>query len=538
MATTNGWDTAYVIRMAAVNAAIVTKKTSPTAFTQTDSSTNPATSISGTFGDWQVTGGSGEKLEMSLPIKTCTVTGPGVSADIAGTVARIEVELQLLPQEGATVGTGPNDFKVNPGTVRFIDATYPDPQPDFSVKVPFESLLPAWLLAHVIDFDHVFTTVDLARQLHDQPGHQWLVPTFTRYAVGVDATTNQPTFAVLSMTLNRDASGRVQVVDPQAIPAGADAAFLMSPADVLMQMIRPGIVSVFDGAGVDDFVLRGAGTELSNNKELTFGDFELQNGQTRTTTLEPFALTVEVAGDKLITDFDGVDFNWSLGIDVRMRATAVHTLSLTEAKQFQVTLESVTPTAVVSASEGVLVASIVTMIFLEVVGAAIGTAVGSRFKTVPPDGTAMTPQGASIQAPPQNIDDDDDAGAPGNGNSGAKQAALETANPSNRSFFTGLFARVSPKVWGGLVGVLAGSVVSGIIGGIPSYIEADAEKATSSLPTIDNFLKNAVSTITWPNGVDFKLSTLQLNDTLQLGGSLQPTAPATTPQAPTAAGAA
>ncbi|OPX90106.1 MAG: Macrolide export ATP-binding/permease protein MacB [Pelotomaculum sp. PtaB.Bin104] len=99
-ADTNGWDTVFAIRIKDVNSAIRLQKSSPTDFSQhyVDPETDDDITITGVFGDWQLTtGGDGKNLHMSVPIKTGTMTRNGKPYDMAGDVATIEVNCDFVP---------------------------------------------------------------------------------------------------------------------------------------------------------------------------------------------------------------------------------------------------------------------------------------------------------------------------------------------------------------------------------------------------------------------------------------------------------
>lgn len=540
MPSTNGWDTAFVMHVSFLNDEIRNGHSSPKTFAQDDGA---GTSISGSFGDWYVSGGSGTTVEMKLPITTGSVVvagTPPVSTPLDGIVARIEVQLQFLPQPGATSTQGQNQFRIDPSTVTFLDSSGGGSL-DLDAEVNFQSLIATWLLKNIGDFDQAFATVDLAKILSDAPGHQWLVPTFTRYAVGTDANTGEPTFAVLSLTEARDSgAGRTQVVDERAIPLGADAAFILSPAEVLVQMLRPGLEVLFtdavEGSGtsaIHHLVLAGGGTQLTNNKQLSFGQFQLTGGKNAEATMEPLGFSAQIAGRSLIATFDGVNFDWpnEPGISVRLRTVTTHSLSLDATHHIQVATDTTTPVAEVSSSTTILVLSVVTAIFLDVIAAVIGTAIGSQFKAPADDGAIqMTNRNAQLNPGTQSIDDDDDPGSPGGGTTGGQQAANDLTAGGGAKPLSGFWGRISPKVKGGLLGVFIGSAVSIPIGMITTFIEDADQNNLADLPTIDTFIQNAFATVTWPGNIGFTLTSLALDESLQLGIAVAPVTPSPTPQ--------
>jgi hypothetical protein len=69
-ANTNGWDTVFGIKFDDVNQAIINAGSTPDGF---DYPMDPqGEAIEGTYSDWQVTGGSGQLLHMTLPVPELT----------------------------------------------------------------------------------------------------------------------------------------------------------------------------------------------------------------------------------------------------------------------------------------------------------------------------------------------------------------------------------------------------------------------------------------------------------------------------------
>jgi hypothetical protein len=98
-ANTNGWDTVFGIKFADVNQAIINADSSPPDF---DYPMDPqGEAIEGDYGDWQVTGGSGQLLHMTLPVPELTLTFEGETPVVRRQVSiTIEVQLDQLPAGG------------------------------------------------------------------------------------------------------------------------------------------------------------------------------------------------------------------------------------------------------------------------------------------------------------------------------------------------------------------------------------------------------------------------------------------------------
>jgi hypothetical protein len=98
-ASTYGWDTAFAIRVADVNAAIEKAGTSPTSFAYEEP--DHSCSIKGEFGPWRIgPGGDGKLIHLHIPIPSGELTMSTPTA-ITGATAEVEVLLHFLPHGGA-----------------------------------------------------------------------------------------------------------------------------------------------------------------------------------------------------------------------------------------------------------------------------------------------------------------------------------------------------------------------------------------------------------------------------------------------------
>src|ERR1051325_6895024 len=116
IADTYNWDTAYGITFEKVNAAIVRAKSSPAKFKGVfiDPFSKGKYDIAADLGPWQLSGGSGDLVHMTLPLNNGTITpqAGGSPTQFSGS-ATIEVQLQWLPQPNATADVkGRHDLKI------------------------------------------------------------------------------------------------------------------------------------------------------------------------------------------------------------------------------------------------------------------------------------------------------------------------------------------------------------------------------------------------------------------------------------------
>lgn len=96
-ALTYGWDTVFAIRMPDVNTAIVKAGCSPKSFVQ--QAPDGSCTASGTFGPWQISGGDGVDLHFSIPIETGNLVYKGNTYAMDGAVVTIEVQLDFIPPQ-------------------------------------------------------------------------------------------------------------------------------------------------------------------------------------------------------------------------------------------------------------------------------------------------------------------------------------------------------------------------------------------------------------------------------------------------------
>ena len=294
---TNDWDTVFAIRYTDVNNAIVRAGSSPKEeFNETitdealraiiaDDRFGDSATIRGFFGDWAVApGGSGHLVMMSLPVTTVTLTRPGhddaVRTDVTYTV---RVELKAVKRAGVNGPGGGDlyDFVLSDQGSGDLPAVtveaciYDGWETDGFVHVFLVAAMQSWLNKNISKFSHVFATVNLNAKA-DHGRFDWLMPTETAYAVTDTGTLESGIFGVLCMTKNR-AKPRNQQINPDALPEGQRASFLISRDRFLKEMLAPGLGTMFTGPTKpeadmhwpdDYFVLTDNDTALTNTHSL------------------------------------------------------------------------------------------------------------------------------------------------------------------------------------------------------------------------------------------------------------------------------
>ncbi|MEL6533788.1 MAG: TULIP family P47-like protein [Bacteroidota bacterium] len=313
-ADTYGWDTAFGIRVTDVNASIKRKKTSPKSFegTTKDPNTNHLITVTGDFSDWKITqGGSGKLIHMETPVTGFTAKGKGRNGDeLTFTYGPgrfvIEVELEYVPhtdppKDGSgtfhnlkvkhTADGGQKEVTVM-GGYGFGTSTSDPKTPYSAIQDDVEAAMQNWFNAHLIDFEHVFATVNLNRTA-DKGQFAWLLPTYTSYAYIDHDTLDDSILGILCMTENRSADGLVQEISPNVIPKGSRAGFLIAPHRFVQDMVLPSMPLVYKGVSTDDFALKTdkAGLSLANGP-ITIPDLkDKSNGKSYKAELKNFELS-------------------------------------------------------------------------------------------------------------------------------------------------------------------------------------------------------------------------------------------------------
>lgn len=452
-ADTYDWDTVFAIKFIDANRALRKPGATPTAFSVTDEGATAA----GTFSAWQLSGGSGILLHMSVPIASGTTTYQNASYDMTGAIATIELQLADLPQPPNSNGT---PHQVVPGAdkpVSVTNLTNIPGNPGFIVTAVMSGLLEKWFTDNLSQFTHVFSTINLNEKA-DTAQFQWMKPTALGWAVSQKDTVDDSVFGILSMTDQRTAPNTMQV-SPNAIPVGQVSGFLISQERFFEKLVLPGVHTLFDGSTEADFAVTNDGTTVYNVNTVYMDQVTL-SGRDFKPALAPnhFRLTLEDNEIKMELQKAEVDF--SPGITIMMDYTAFSSIVLsTNAKGEQVLLYQQASDPIID--HNVEVASWVT----------------------------WTEVAASVAAALLTLG----AGA------WAKQA----------------IERLVIRAVAIIVTLLVGELIANMAAIITAVAEGDKDK----IPPIDLMVANATDPITWPDSGDFLITSAGLNESLQFGGN-------------------
>lgn len=117
-ADTLGWDTVNAIRLPQVNAEMLKSDRSPKAF---DITMQPTWTLTGSFGPWYlVRGGSGSIVFLRTPLTSATMTFNGAKLSFTDGWASIAIKLQYLPQPPKPADESWNAVEDRDGTPQYL----------------------------------------------------------------------------------------------------------------------------------------------------------------------------------------------------------------------------------------------------------------------------------------------------------------------------------------------------------------------------------------------------------------------------------
>lgn len=278
LADTEGWDTVSAITYTAVNEAIAKLGSYPKNFKQ--AADDNSVVASGEFTGWKITtGGSGPLIHVELTVANGKLVPEGEPPKSFQGSVEIELQSEFVPQAGKPSALDLKLTKKAPVTA--TGANLPGLSKMYASAT--KDLIATWLSSHLDEFNHVFATVNLDRQLL-KDGIPWLAPSFQGYAVAEPmpphATPDSSVFAVMCLIDGRQPGpGMAEQISPFAIPSGHKAGFLISQGKFLEHIMLPGLGMLFkglDGKNLSDyFEVAGNGTLIQNKSQLTMRDYTL-----------------------------------------------------------------------------------------------------------------------------------------------------------------------------------------------------------------------------------------------------------------------
>jgi hypothetical protein len=465
---------------------------------------------------------------------------------------KIQVNLSKIPNpdypakdktgSGGTVETmqvksqGTHD---NP-SVSIISSEFPK-VPAGLLKEALPNIFQNYFIAHIASFNQVFAAVDVNVKA-DKGDYQWLKPTYTSYACAdtVGGGLANGVFAVLSKTDGSSAAELSQEVDNrilQSLPNSANSALAISPEKALKHIFMPGAVYAIQGSTLDDFEITNDNMWITNNKDVVWGNFELDNGKTLTPTIKKnnfqLGLVDQTVQLKIIdATAKWPDWKGPGEIDVHMNITQHFEFELKQNSTggyVFVPKPDTNGTSVkeivtnVTVSKGVEIFEICVGIAVSIIGAVVGGAIGGLFDAGSAVATETAEQGTvtitedavnevSEQAGTEAVENAEREAA-----EGASESVSNAAKPGYLAKFKNAITANKWKIFGGAMG----GILTSPVGMISTFMKLVADGDLDKIPTFDGFAANCIGATTFPGSTGWDLKSAGLNGPMVITGDLK-----------------
>ena len=343
------WDTASAASYALINEAIVAQKRSPPGFSaeiRAEGAKGPVEGKvdDGVFGPWKLdaTDGAGGDIYLTVPIASGKLTamdigtGKMTTTDVRPCAASARVQAEFLPHDDEPKKSDLRIAKSEDGvSVESIEPT--DAVPDTMRRGVFESVLKQYMNDNLHAFGAVLATVDIGAD-YDEAKVPWSRPSYTGYAVNRPArgTEEDAVLGVLTLLDGAQAPSVMTYSVPyNALPDGADAAFVLSRRKFLEHMMLPAMPTLFGGdAKPESFEINNEGTQIQNTTALMLRDVKLSDDDVIDLAVSAHGFTLSIEGDQLkvsIEDatFDLSDTHWyDVGLEGHLTYETSYTVEL------------------------------------------------------------------------------------------------------------------------------------------------------------------------------------------------------------------
>lgn len=528
--STNGWDTVYAVRFTEVNNSIKESGKTPSSFEESDK--DDGTSVSGSFESWELaTGGDGKNVNLNLTATKVKVNLGDKTFSYNSVNVPIQINLEWVVEDSVASLKPTKEANV---TI-LEGVTFNGGVGGPIIQGVFTNSIKKWLQKNPQEFEHIFSTVNINYE-EDKGSFKWLKPNGNlSYAVtdGPNGDINNSVFAVLSMTSN-NTSPSIHAVSPNAIKNGFNSGLLISSEIVVKNLLMPNIDLLFDwtrdnklnqSQRLEYFVTTNDGNSITNNKEVYFPPQTI-NEKTVNPVVGPKDFELSIEDNFFVLNVE-MKFEWPLiGMDlitVKVNHTSHMEMSVDDKGQFSFVVKSNKTDSSAEESTGLLVAEIAMEIAGAVIGAGIGAVIGGAVgggedaaiqggADALTQGTQMTTQvttstvragGMLATNVPAQAAEDSATGVAELLANAAKLAATP---------FKWVFAQMSAKLIGGILGMFAGALV----GAIPAILGAVAKGDGEDFPTIEEFGAKALTNVKWPGDNEYVAKSLDLNQSLRI----------------------
>ncbi|EXK40939.1 hypothetical protein FOMG_04504 [Fusarium oxysporum f. sp. melonis 26406] len=236
----NGWDVVSLVTVPFINAAIHREGGSPT---KMQLSTDTM-AVQAEFGSWQITvGGAANMLMFDIPLSYIRGRVTKDRQTIAhfsyqSLAARVQLVLKFVNGKEKS-----HDLVVDPtnpptSLVSLMDANG-RPLPSAIDKAFITEALTTWLDGNLSEFDHVFASVELDPGVGSDTQWAFCKPSVVVYTYVSGRSLADSYLGILYNTAGRSTPGSVAQIDPSFIPAGCQAAFMLSPTMFITDFLGP-----------------------------------------------------------------------------------------------------------------------------------------------------------------------------------------------------------------------------------------------------------------------------------------------------------
>lgn len=341
--STSGWDVVSVTDLDTINKIINTDKLYPADFSVADGEAGDDINVSGTWGEWTVTSNaSGAKVNIRCEITAGTAVYDGNTYDLnaSGDNSFVEIELSLKGISADPEKWASSEDVIVDGTRCYqlmadADSTVIIADSDFTgienhlLLLLLPELLREWFNSNIDKFKQIFSVILIGLEAGNSD-FQWLYPSAWSYAANssIDGTTTG--FGVLTLIDGKTDTGSLQQsVDIQALNLvrgfGANLALVVSKAMFVKHILLPAAVSLVKGSTESDFTFSDTGLSLSNNREMTWQDFDDGEGGTFSPMLPKESFILSLQADSINLSIMGAHYRpnnmctVSMGVEQRFR---------------------------------------------------------------------------------------------------------------------------------------------------------------------------------------------------------------------------
>ncbi len=539
---TLGWDTVYAAPFPVVNSAIMADKTYPASFNYTD---DTGVVISGTWTSWQlVQGGSGSNVQMVCVVEKGSISGLSQpDGDLTGSSIIMQVNLtqvtdasKKFTDKTAKKGTGNAVALVTNAKAQGVDpavsvlssSSYPKVTSALFLDL-INTVFGKYFCQNISDFTHVFSIMMLNEEA-DNGSFSWLKPSAYTYAVGepVGASIDDCVFGLLCKV----DGGQIQPTDQQAVdidalqnlPAGSNSTFLISAEKLTEHMLLNGAINTIQGSKASDFTIGVDGVSISNNADITWGNFQTKDGVI-SPKIGKGNFTLSVEEDHILLEMVDVTYTPTTGFLMTMSITqkfGYKTVKRKDGKYVFVPDDNAfgSPHIVsqVSMTEGMKIAEITLAVCGAVAGlacgiSAIGSAIAAGAEAGVDAGVATVEVSADVIADATA----NEAQAVADAESTAATSVDATLGTGAAAVQNGSFLLSSSfRMFAGIAAAMAGIASAGIA--VSGYVIG---KEYDKIPAFDDFAANCVGATKWPNMKDATLISADLRRSLVIAVNLE-----------------